>query len=102
MVKLRVKEILKEKNIKAKTLAEALNITEVGLSKAINENGNPPLKRVQEIADFLNVEIWELFTEVRDKTDFIALVKEGSTFYSATTLKELEEIVEKMKGKNNL
>lgn len=98
MVKLRVKEILKEKNIKSKRLAEALNITEVGLSKAINENGNPPLKRLQEIAEFLNVEIWELFTEVRDKSDFIALVKNGQDFYSATTLSELESIVEKIKA----
>jgi transcriptional regulator with XRE-family HTH domain len=98
MTKLRVKEILREKNIKAKALAEALCMTEVGLSKAISDNGNPPLKRLQEIADFLNVEIWELFTEIRDKTNFMAIVKDKNFYYSATTLKELEEIVEKIKA----
>lgn len=99
MIKLRVKEILREKNIRSKALAEALGITEVGLSKAISENGNPPLKRLQEIADFLNVEMWELFTEIRDKSDFIALIKNGGDFYKATTLKELEEIVAQLKKK---
>ena len=58
---LRVKEILKEKNITAKYLAEKIGMSEVGLSKAISENGNPPLKRLNEIAGALGVPISDLF-----------------------------------------
>ena len=59
--KLRVKEILKEKNITQKNFAFQLGMTEVGLSKSINENGNPDLKRLNEIAAALNVPVIELF-----------------------------------------
>jgi len=61
MNKLRVKEILKEKNITQKNFAFQLGMTEVGLSKSINENGNPDLKRLNEIAAALNVPFIELF-----------------------------------------
>lgn len=60
---LRIKEILKEKNITSKYLAEKLGMTEVGLSKAIGENGNPSLKRLREIANVLNVPLSRLFIE---------------------------------------
>lgn len=67
-VKLRVKELLKEKGITQKDFSEKLGMTEVGLSKAINEDGNPPLKRLIEIADALEVEITELFATPRHST----------------------------------
>ena len=60
---MRVKEIIKEKGITSKELAERLGMTETGLSIAIGDKGNPPLKRLQEIADILNVRITELFEE---------------------------------------
>lgn len=63
MIKLRVKELLKEKGISQKELAEKLNMTETGLSISINENGNPPLKRLEDIANALNVDFLELFAK---------------------------------------
>lgn len=45
----------------AKELAARLGMTETGLSIAIGDNGNPPLKRLQEIAEILDVEVTELF-----------------------------------------
>lgn len=59
---MRVKELLKERGMTAKELAARLGMTETGLSIAIGDNGNPPLKRLQEIAHILNVEVSELFT----------------------------------------
>ena len=53
---MRVKELLKERGMTAKELAARLGMTETGLSIAIGDNGNPPLKRLQEIADILGVE----------------------------------------------
>jgi len=63
MIKLRVKEILREKGITQKELAFQLRMTEVGLSKSINENGNPDFKRLNEIAAALNVPVTELFEQ---------------------------------------
>lgn len=58
---MRVKEILKERGITAKELAAKIGMTETGLSIAISEKGNPPLKRLQEIAAALDVSVAELF-----------------------------------------
>lgn len=58
---MRVKEILKDKGITSKELAEKLGMSETGLSIAIGDKGNPPLKRLQEIADVLGVTLSELF-----------------------------------------
>jgi transcriptional regulator with XRE-family HTH domain len=58
---MRIKELLKEKGMTAKELAAKLGMTETGLGIAIGEKGNPPLRRLYEIADTLNVPITELF-----------------------------------------
>ncbi|MCL1943568.1 MAG: helix-turn-helix transcriptional regulator [Candidatus Azobacteroides sp.] len=66
-MKLRIKEICRERGIMLKDVAKQLSITEVGLSKSLN--GNPPLNRLKDIADALNVPITELFEQ--PATDFI-------------------------------
>lgn len=60
-IKMRVKELLKEKGMTAKELAGILGMTETGLSIAISDKGNPPLKRLEEIAAALGVSVPELF-----------------------------------------
>ena len=69
MIKLRVKEVLREKGITQKDFASKLGMSEVGLSKSINENGNPDLKRLNEISDALGVPVTELFEQ--PSTDII-------------------------------
>ena len=60
-IKMRVKELLREKGMTAKELAARLGMTETGLSIAISDKGNPPLKRLEEIAVALGVSVPELF-----------------------------------------
>ena len=67
-IKMRVIELLKEKGMTAKELAARLGMTETGLSIAISDKGNPPLKRVEEIAAALGVEVTELFAPKGDNT----------------------------------
>jgi transcriptional regulator with XRE-family HTH domain len=67
-MKLRVLEICKQKKISQKELAERINMSAVGLSKAIN--GNPTKNTLEKIASELNVPITELFE--RPSTDVIA------------------------------
>ena len=56
---MRIKELLKEKNITAKELAKMLNLSEGALSQSIN--GNPTLERLEQIASALGVTVPELF-----------------------------------------
>ncbi|AQX00445.1 helix-turn-helix transcriptional regulator [Elizabethkingia sp. HX WHF] len=64
---LRIKEICKEKGMMLKDVADKINITEVGLSKSLN--GNPTLKRLEEVAKALNVDFLELFVKQPYKED---------------------------------
>ncbi len=52
---MRIKELLREKGITAKELASMIGMTETGLSIAMGENGNQPLKRLEQIATALGV-----------------------------------------------
>lgn len=67
---MRVKEILKERGITAKELAAKIGMTETGLSIAISEKGNPPLRRLQDIASALGVSVAELF-EPQDASQLV-------------------------------
>jgi len=73
---LRVLEICREKNITQKKLAEAISMSAVGLSKAIN--GNPTKDTLEKIATALNVPITELFEPV--KVDLLICPKCGTKF----------------------
>ena len=56
---LRIKEILKERNIKVADLAEMVGITQGAMSLAIN--GNPTVSTLEKIAEALNVQVSDLF-----------------------------------------
>lgn len=56
---IRLKEILSEKGIAQKELAERLGISTVGMSK-IATGDNQTLSTLQKIADALEVPVWEL------------------------------------------
>lgn len=64
-MKFRIKEVCREKGLMMKDLAEKLGITEVGLSKSLNNN--PTVSRIEEIAKVLGV-------------DFIDLIDDGSQY----------------------
>ena len=61
MGNLRVKEILKEKGVSQKYLAEKMGVAEISLSRSIN--GNPSLETLQKIANTLEISITNLFEQ---------------------------------------
>ena len=92
---LRILELCRKAGITQPELAERIGLSRVGLSKAIN--GNPTVGTLEKIANALDVELWELFTSSTDNSNFMALIKDGDSYYHALTLTELENIVEKLK-----
>lgn len=94
-MKLRIKELCKEKGMNITQLAEVMGIKQESLSRAIN--GNPTIETLQKIADALKVELWELFTSSTSKEELTALIAHKGEFYRASTVAELENIVEKIK-----
>ena len=59
-MKLRVKEIMKEKGVSSLQLAEAVDITPVAMSNILTKNSST-IATLERIAEALNVELYELF-----------------------------------------
>jgi len=94
MIKLRVKEILREKGITQKDLSDRLGITEVGLSKSLSEKGNPTISTLENIANALDVSIVELF-EAKGVSGFIRVDAES---YEINSISDIEQLLLKIKG----
>lgn len=93
---LRIKEIMQKKGITQKKLAEDIGIAEISLSRSLR--GNPTLETLEKIATALNVPITELFSAGTNE-ELTALIQHKGDYYKATTIAELESIVEKIKAK---
>jgi transcriptional regulator with XRE-family HTH domain len=93
---LRIKEVLKSKGHTIQSLADVMGINRVSLTNSIN--GNPTVETLGKIASALGVEIWELLTESVSNEELIALINHKGDFYQASTIEELERIVDKIKS----
>lgn len=91
---LRIKEIMQEKGITQKKLAEDIGVAEISLSRSLR--GNPTLDTLERIAAALNVPITELFNAGTNE-ELTALIQHKGDYYKATTIAELESIVGKIK-----
>lgn len=60
-MKLRIKEIAKEKKVSISALASMVGITQPNLSNIVNDKSKPSLETLEKIADALDVHITELF-----------------------------------------
>ena len=56
---MRIRDILKEQGITTKELAEKMGISQSALNQSIS--GNPSVKVLTNIADALDVPVWQLF-----------------------------------------
>lgn len=62
-MKLRIKEIAKEKKVSISNLASMVGITQPNLSNIVNDKSKPSLETLEKIADALSVPITELFAK---------------------------------------
>ena len=64
-MKTRLREIMQEKGMMSKTLAEKIGISEVSFSALVNGRSNN-LETLAKAAQCLGVEMWELFASFED------------------------------------
>ena len=57
----RIKEILEERNLTLKQLAEMIGVDPSNLSSSLKNTANPSISRLQKIAEALQVDIADLF-----------------------------------------
>ncbi|MDR1716911.1 MAG: helix-turn-helix transcriptional regulator [Prevotella sp.] len=92
---LRIKEILSEKKLSIRGLAEIMGIDPASLSRSLS--GKMTLDTLKKIASALNVEIWQLFTTTISKEELTALIDYRGRLYKAGSIEELEKIIEEIK-----
>lgn len=92
---LRIKEILGERKLSIRSLAEIMGIDPASLSRSLS--GKMTLDTLRKIASALNVEVWELFTPSVSKEELTALVDHRGRLYKASSINELQKIIEEIK-----
>lgn len=93
-MKLRVKEISKNKKLSISDLAAKLEVTRETLSRQIAENGNPTIETLEKIARALEVPITELFPASNRIT---GAVRVGDNVHLIDSLQDLENIIEDLR-----
>ena len=94
---LRIKEIIKEKNMTINSLAEKMGINRVNLSNSIN--GNPTLDTLQKIATALDVSVSSLMDV---ETDLYGLVQFKGKTYKLDSDKTLQSFLNDYKGNSGI
>lgn len=92
-MKLRIKELCKEKGLTLQQVAECMGVNRVSLSNSIN--GNPTIGTLEKIATALNVDITELFAK---RDGFIAFVRNHGDTHTFDTPAALIEYADGLKG----
>ena len=95
---MRIKEILKEKGITLSQLADTMGVSRQALSRQVA--GKLLVEKAEEIANALDVPIWQLFASSEEGAgsgDFVAFIKDGREIYHADSWQELEKLVSNKK-----
>lgn len=97
MDELRIKEILKQQGKTMQDLADMIGINRVNLSNSLN--GNPTLDRLKQVADYLNVDLKDLFKETKkDGIEVFGLVKINEDVWIVDNFPTLEQVYNQAKS----
>ena len=98
-----IKSIIKEKGYTIQDVAKKMGVNRVTLTLTLQ--GNPTYKKLKEIADAIDCNIVDFFrdetnnssTDKGEDNELTALIQHKGDFYKASTIEELEQIVEKIR-----
>lgn len=99
----RIKELCQQNGMTQRMLAEKMGITDISLNKTLRGE-YPQLQTLERIANTLGVPIAALFGEYHDtKTpELTALIKLEDKCYQASSISELEAILEDIRRKTSM
>lgn len=97
MEELRIKEILKQQGKTMQDLADMIGINRVNLSNSLN--GNPTLDRLRQVADYLNVDLKDLFKETKkDGVGIFGVVRINEDVWIVDNYNSLEQVYNQAKS----
>ena len=78
MQELRIKEVMQEKGVTQKKLAEQMGVAEISLSRSLR--GNPTFETLSNIGEALEVDLVDLFERIKEEEYTLICPKCGSKF----------------------
>lgn len=95
---MRIKEILKEKGITLSQLADTMGVSRQALSRQVA--GKLLVEKAEEIANALNVPMWQLFASSEDvagsEDELTASISYKGEFFNTHSMQELKQYVDKL------
>ena len=91
---------MQEKGLTSVALASMVGLSKNTISNLINNKTKPSLDTLNEIADKIDVPMWQLFAspaDVSGSRDFVAIVRYNGELKEVTSVGELEKIVLELK-----
>lgn len=98
-MELRLKEVCEKKGKTRADIEADTGLKKGYLSDLFNGKCNPTIETIEKVANSIGVEIWELFTDSTSKDELTALINYRGEFYKASTITELETIIQDIKTK---
>lgn len=90
-MELRIKDICKQKGLLQKELAEKVGVTYIALRASLK--GNPTVGTLEKVANALNVEVWELFTESPGESEISGFIKAKGVIYEIKSRQDIENLL---------
>ena len=95
---MRIRDIIGQKGITTKEVADKLGISVSALNQSIS--GNPSVRVLENIATALDVPMWQLFASPEDVAgsgeELTAFVSYRGKFFNTHSKEELKQYVEKL------
>jgi len=88
-MRLKIKEVIKEKGTTMSEVAEKIGTKQAALSRAISEEGNPTLSLLKRTADALGVPITDLF----ENDGIIGFIKVNSRTYEINSIDDIKKLL---------
>lgn len=102
MIKIHLKEILKDKGITSKEFAVKMGVSAAAISNIITGKNYPTYDLLEKMANVLNVKLSTLLGEeplrIESNNDFAAFIRYKGIHYTADTIEEFAKIADEVLG----
>lgn len=99
--KLQIKEICKKRGISLKELADKIGIAPEALTRTVSSTANPTLLTLQKIAEGLNIDVKDLFTESKPSYRIYGHIEVNGELFTIRDLEGLKLLVDKCESEIN-
>lgn len=99
---MRFKDVLNKYGVTQQDLADRMGMNRVSVSRLLSEKNDLRISTIEKIANAIGCPVAELFDKQNKEdaiSDFIALIKRGGELYSASSIAEARDVLDKLENK---